>query len=527
MNLKNCKTAIESALLLTISDLTDKYKLPENSLKEWKDKIMKIVAKRIEELRNRLKPQQVKPVLKDSAVVEYLNHIHANFVLVPIDKASNNIAIICKRFYIEKLLNEVGLLNIPSETYKLSSRNIDEVVSTNIHLCESFKLTVSEMHHSLPFMYWMPKMHYSPCKARFIVASAICSTKPLSKLMSIIFSKIFEQIKNFHAKCQFYKNYNRFWVIQNSKSILLKLEKLNAKKAAKKISTFDFSTIYTKLPHDDLINVLKDLVEFVFNGGRKTPDGNRKYLTVKGRTCFFTQTKHGNNSFTKNKIKMLLHHLISETFFTVGNLLFRQCIGIPMGIDPAPFWANLYLYHYENIFMMKLIRTDRYKGFKFKSTFRFIDDACAINDNDAFKTSHNEIYPPELELKCEHSGFHATFLELDITIVNNIFVYKLYDKRDAFPFFIVRMPDLSGNIPSHIFYGAIMSEILRIARSTLQYSDFLPRISELFKRMSNQGALPSKLFKQIDKVILRHPGAFTSFNQTSDEIKTDIEEQSS
>ena len=131
-------------------------------------------------------------------------------------------------------------------------------------------------------------------------------------------------------------------MIQNCKSLLLKLEQLNTKKAAKKISTFDFSTLYTRLLHKDLIGVLQD-VDFVLNGGRKTQDDNRKYLTVRGGSCFFSRTKHGDNRFTKNKIKMLLHHLISETFFTVRNLLFRQCIGIPMGIDPVPFWENLYL----------------------------------------------------------------------------------------------------------------------------------------------------------------------------------------
>ena len=133
--------------------------------------------------------------------------------------------------------------------------------------------------------------------------------------------------------------------------------------------------------------------------------------------------------------KLLLHHLISETFFTFGKLLFRQCIGIPMGIYPATFWANLYLYHYENLFMMKLIRTDLYKGFKFNNAFRFIVDACTINDSDAFNEYYLEIYPSELQLQCEHIGDHATFLELDITIVDGIWLYKLFDKRDAFPFF--------------------------------------------------------------------------------------------
>ena len=52
--------------------------------------------------------------------MEYLRSIHTQYVLVPIDKAANNIAIVCKRFYIERTINELGMLDTPSETYKFS-----------------------------------------------------------------------------------------------------------------------------------------------------------------------------------------------------------------------------------------------------------------------------------------------------------------------------------------------------------------------------------------------------------------------
>ena len=129
----------------------------------------------------------------------------------------------------------------------------------------------------------------------------------------------------------------------------------------------------------------------------------------------------------------------------------------------------------ESEFITHLSKTERYRGFNFRNCFRFIDDACCINDSDEFEKSHENIYPNELQLKCEHKGDHATFLELDITIVDGMFHYKLYDKRDAFPFHIVRMPDASGNLPHHVFYGSILSELLRIARATLNYDDFLKR----------------------------------------------------
>ena len=155
--------------------------------------------------------------------------------------------------------------------------------------------------------------------------------------------------------------------------------------------------------------------------------------------------------FTKNSLKTAVRHLIENCFFTVGNVTLKQAIGIPMGIDPAPFWANLFLYFYENKFMTSLISNDKVKARHFHSTSRFIDDLCAINDGGKFSCLHNEIYPDELELKMEHSGNHASFLNLDINIVNGKFIYKLYDKRDTFPFFIVRMPHKESNIPQNIF----------------------------------------------------------------------------
>ena len=53
---------------------------------------------------------------------------------------------------------------------------------------------------------------------------------------------------------------------------------------------------HTKLPHDELIQNLNDIVDFAFNGGNQKKDGNRKYLTVRRSSTFWTRTKHGKNS---------------------------------------------------------------------------------------------------------------------------------------------------------------------------------------------------------------------------------------
>ena len=525
LNFNKCKLSIIDSLDETIDKLSEKYKLNSNLFVNWKNKILDKVDTRINKLRNKITPQPTRPVLKDPAVLNYLENIHKKFVIVPIDKASNNVAIVCKRFYIASIIDELGIPGNTSPTYKVVNKSAACIIDDNEHLVKSLLgQDLDERSRSLPSIYWMPKMHYNPCRKRFIIASANCSTKPLSKVISKIFKHIFQQIQNFHHKCTFYKNYNKFWVIQNSFPVLQKLDKINSKKQAREISTFDFSTLYTKLPHDDLIRVLHEMVDFAFNGGKFKKNGNRKFLTVFKNYAYWTRDKRGHNSFSSNKIKQIITHLIKECNFKFANIILKQIIGIPMGIDPAPFWANLYLYYYENKHVTSLMKADPLRARRYMYATRFIDDQCNLNDHGQFKVSCESIYPSELQVKCEHEGLHATFLELDITVEEGLFIYKLFDKRDNFPFSIVRMPDLSGNIPNHVFYGSVMSEFLRIARATLRYHDFIPKAKNLYQRMVNQHGDKHMLLLQLKKAIAKHGQAFNHFEISSEEILIDVGE---
>ena len=106
-----------------------------------------------------------------------------------------------------------------------------------------------------------------------------------------------------------------------------------------------------------------------------------------------------------------------------------------MGIDPAPFWANLHLYSYECSFITGLMSSDKGHAMKFRYATRFIDDNCNLNDDGEFGRSFSEIYPNNLEVKCEHKGTHATFLQLDITIRGGLAIYKLFVQERQFSVF--------------------------------------------------------------------------------------------
>ena len=106
-------------------------------------------------------------------------------------------------------------------------------------------------------------MHKIPIDARFIVTSKNCSTKSLSDVISKGFKMIFNHVESFHRKTLFYKCFKKFWVVENLFPVVTKLIKINTKKKAKSISTFDITALYTTIPHNLLIEVLSEVRNFV------------------------------------------------------------------------------------------------------------------------------------------------------------------------------------------------------------------------------------------------------------------------
>ncbi len=113
-------------------------------------------------------------------------------------------------------------------------------------------------------------------------------------------------------------------------------------------------------------------------------------------------------------------------------------------------------------------------------------------------------------------------MDLDIKISGEEFIYKLFDKRDGFSFSVVRMTYIDSNIPAYIFYGTILSEIVRIARSTLLLDDLIPRLGALFKRMLTQGADMWKMIHQCKKAMENHQISFRKFASRYENIRERI-----
>ena len=128
--------------------------------------------------------------------------------------------------------------------------------------------------------------------------------------------------------------------------------------------TYDVSTLYTKLPHDKLNSklslIITLLVMLLKEGAKLLLD----YLIILEYT--------GRKKQMGNLVITTVNHLIENCYFIVGKVTLKQAIGIQMGVDHAPSWANLFLYSYEEEYISSLFSSDQIKARYFHLTKPFI-----------------------------------------------------------------------------------------------------------------------------------------------------------
>ena len=191
------------------------------------------------------------------------------------------------------------------------------------------------------------------------------------------------------------------------------------------MSTDDFSTLYTTLPHNLIKDKLIDLIERTFQR-----EGS-PYLACNDRNAFFTSGKPKNyHAWSCQNVCDALTFLLDNIFIRFGTKLYRQVVGIPMDTNCAVLVAELFQFCYEKDFMM-FLSDDKQADVidAFNTASRYLDDILNTN-NVYFDNMVSQIYPSELKLnKANTSDTKAAFLHLHLSISDDIVSTKLYDKK--------------------------------------------------------------------------------------------------
>ena len=104
-------------------------------------------------------------VFDDPDVAAEFAEIHEKFVVVPADKASNNIVFVCKTHYINCLMEELCMSTMTGNpTYNLTAMSKEEILQNHHSVMLTFGISLPADDIDLPKLYWIPKLHKNPYK---------------------------------------------------------------------------------------------------------------------------------------------------------------------------------------------------------------------------------------------------------------------------------------------------------------------------------------------------------------------------
>ena len=287
----------------------------------------------------------------------------------------------------------------------------------------------------LPFMKLLPKVHKlsSPASpdnlnqltGRPIITAHSWTTSNVSKLLGTELDSVILQLKNL-----FISQNKPFPLIYNSSELVDILQKHHIADINNfKLTTFDFSSLYTNITFQDTINAII------------------KSCKLLKLSTFYRDFLLNLNDFINNR-----------NFFTIGNDIYQQTQGIAMVSYHSRQMADLVLLLSE----FNFYNSTDILGLYFLS--RYIDDGFLLTNetnNDAIIDKLISFYPRQIPITFTSNPHNVHYLDLSISlnhhsILFNKIHYQIYQK----PNHKYMYPHYSSNHPHHIFNGLVKTETI-------------------------------------------------------------------
>jgi hypothetical protein len=433
-------------------------------------------------------------------------HLH-NFIISPVDKAGNNFGISCSVFYANQLLQEMGFLQsaIPStnNTYELTT--LDEQTLQSKHEVYNNKYGVkAEPNTQIPVLYGIPKLHKKPPKYRYIAGASNATTKELSILLHRILVHFKDHFKNYCKVIESRTNKKMYISIPNSQQFQNHMQFYGKK--LDNATTYDFSTLYTKLPHGIVLQNMFQLVDKLFSIKGQTHVGLD--LHRKESKPFYCSSVKNTNKYTyysKEDIKALIEFIIHESYVNVGKKIFRQTAGIPQGGNASPDIADLTLSWLE----FKYFNSRDNVINKNALLYRYIDDILCINLD--FDTISPCIYPSSLTLN-KDSGSNGVVNYLDVSIYTRENKCTVYNKLDVFEFHVHRAYHANSCVPSRMIAGTIVGQLYRFTGITSKFDDWIHTTVAYVKQLKEKKHASTIILGAIAKFCGKYPHMLYKYN---------------
>ena len=470
-----------------------------NNLELWRSQVSKLCQ-------DNLNANQISMRDENSQNITLLRDVRSlqeHFVITKVDKLSHNLALTCKKYYLHKLFKEIN-----SDSYTPANLDLTEVLQRHKVWNDAHKYKHNE---NLPYLYAVPKMHKNPPKFRYIagVASvkrdqdpqqprlsnvervllrssnnAACSTTEASKALSKYLQTIMEVLTEKDKVLYNMHGYRRCWFVTNIDNAFIYIKDNVVLLKDKSPRTFDFTTMYTQLKHDRIINNVGWAIQEAFT-----------YLSYKN-----SQMLSILPSF--QIIMSHVNFIVKNTYLCNNDDNIKyQSIGIPMGTNAAPELANLTLYCDEAMFIDKLVAENRrQEAQSYCHTMRYIDDMLLWGN----VPPSQEAYSLEYSEQTLADG-SVTFLGAKITKLTNGYIQTLvFDKTMEWNFPVVRYSHADSNVPSNQSSNIYLSQLIRYTTICNSIRMFKKATSILTQRILERKHSPRSIIFAWNRFLLHY-----------------------
>ena len=191
-------------------------------------------------------------------------------------------------------------------------------------------------------------MHKNPPNFRHITSGRDTVLSSLSEKVGLCLQALLKCDKANSKYLHKYHNYNDYFVVDNRDPVIEYMVRANAlNHRNKSVRTYDFTSLYTKIPHRKLKRNMEKFIRKVF------AIKGKKYINVsKGRAYFAKKSSSNILSLSCNDLIKHVNFIIDNSYIKFNDKCYRQVIGIPMGTNCAPHVANIFLHVFEYEFCL-------------------------------------------------------------------------------------------------------------------------------------------------------------------------------
>ena len=367
-------------------------------------------------------------------------------------------------------------------TTKLTLQKLIEKYKHVLTKQECRFLQLNLVRPGIPCFYILPKLHKTPIVGRPIVAGHSWVTVGCSKLLTSLLKSMLPLFPN---------------VLKDSASLIRILEQTTFESNIV-LCTLDVVSLYTNIPVDHAIEVLKQLIQ---ENLHLFPRPELPELMVE-----------------------MLEFVLKNNIMEYKEMVFKQIFGIAMGTPLAPVLANLYLAFLERVLKEKAAEASIPWPILYK---RFIDDCFVIYQGGKtqllrFISLFNSLVE-SITLSLESFGSSANFLDL------TIYKGKRFRKEGRLDVKIFQKPmnkylylPFTTDHPIHCLKSFVTTELQRYVRASSDQSAFLTIAALFFKRLLKRDFPPCLLSKWFDTVQYSHRRSYL-FTQEGDVAEGGLE----